>query len=239
MSEVHYGKILVVEDDLTIQQTLKVWLTRSGFTTMFAERGDHALALVRRENPDLVILDVMLPQMDGLEFCKKVRNFSSTPVLMLSALSESTDKILGLEVGADDYLAKPFDPKEVVARVRALLRRTRPNGHSNDDKKANVNYGMLRIVPEAYSAQWDEKSLKLTKTEFNLLHILASNPGSTISREKFLDKLWSEDKAGDHRTVDSHIRNIRKKFRKCGCHNGLIESVWGIGYRVPRLEVHA
>ncbi len=236
MSKVCYGKILVVEDDSAIRETLKVWLNRSGFTTLFAVKGDEGLHAFRRENPDLVILDVMLPEIDGLEFCKRIREFSTTPVLMLSALGEATDRILGLEVGADDYLSKPFNPNEIVARVRALLRRSRFSRGIVEAKQNSVSYGKLRLEPEGHLAQWEGIPLQLTPIEFEILHLLVSNPGSTISREKFLTKVWGDDCLGDHRTVDSHIRNLRKKLKRVCDKGAFIESVWGVGYRVPRLE---
>lgn len=237
MSAVCYGKILVVEDDSAIRETLRVWLNRSGFSTLFAVKGSDGLQAFRREKPDLVILDVMLPEIDGLEFCKRIREFSTAPVLMLSALGEATDRILGLEVGADDYLCKPFNPNEIVARVRALLRRSKfSRADEMSAEKRAVVYADLRLEPDGHLAHWKGSPLQLTPLEFDILHLLVSNPGSTITREKFLNKVWGEDSLGDHRTVDSHIRNLRKKVRKAGCPPSMIESVWGVGYRVPRLE---
>ena len=209
MNAVCYGKILVVEDDSAIRETLRVWLNRSGFNTLFAVKGSDGLQAFRREKPDLVILDVMLPEIDGLEFCKRIREFSTAPVLMLSALGEATDRILGLEVGADDYLCKPFNPNEIVARVRALLRRSRFSRQSDPMEKSAVTYGELRLDPDGHVARWQGEPLQLTPLEFDIFHLLVSNPGSTITREKFLNKVWGDDNVGDHRTVDSHIRNLR------------------------------
>ena len=236
MSQVCYGKILAIEDDSSIRETLRIWLSRSGFQVFFAISGLEGLQAFRRESPDVVILDVMLPEIDGLEICKKIRESSAAPVLMLSALSEDTDKIMGLEVGADDYLAKPFNPRELVARVRALFRRLKVQTRAEDEPAQNIEYGDLLLNREGHRAFFRDKPLNLTPIEFSMLVVLVGNAGIAFSRDKLLTRVWGDDFVGDERTVDSHIRNLRKKFRAVGCTDGLIESVWGIGYRVASLS---
>lgn len=236
MSQVCYGKILAIEDDSSIRETLRIWLSRSGFQVFFAITGMEGLQAFRRESPDLVILDVMLPEIDGLEICKKIRESSAAPVLMLSALSEDTDKIMGLEVGADDYLSKPFNPRELVARVRALFRRLKTQTQTSEVASAKIEYDELLLNREGHRAFYRGQPLNLTPIEFSLLVVLVGNAGIAFSRDKLLTKVWGDDFVGDERTVDSHIRNLRKKFRAIGCKDGLVESVWGIGYRVAALN---
>ena len=178
----------------------------------------------------MVILDIMLPGLDGFELCRKIRQRSFVPILMLSARDDFTDKILGLEMGADDYLAKPFQPQELIARVRAQLRRSQFEASAPSDF---IDYGDFRLDLEARRVTYQDEELGLTPTEFRLFHLLASSPGATFSRERIIEYLWGDDFDGGVRTIDSHARNLRGKLKSY--EDGLIESVRGVGYRVIRL----
>jgi len=229
--DINYGKVLVVEDDPATRETLRIWLKKSGFGVVFAHDGPTGMQAFLTEKPNLVILDVMLPGMDGLELCRKIRQNSSLPIVMLSARDDFTDKILGLEVGADDYLAKPFQPQELVARVRAQLRRQQLD---RTDEQTVIEYGDFRLEIDGRAATFQGEPLSLTPTEFKVFELLASNPGTTFSRERIIECLWGDDFQGEVRTIDSHARNLRYKLKGCGFHEGLLESVWGVGYRLPR-----
>jgi DNA-binding response OmpR family regulator len=200
-------------------------LEKNGFRVLTAADGQSALTTARREKPDLVILDLMLPHIDGREVCRILRRESDVPIIMLTALSEEIDQVTGLEIGADDYITKPFSPRALVARVRALLRRTR-----GDVKvPATIRVGGLEIDPEKYSVTLNGSPLKLTPNEFKLLHLFASRPGQTLTREQLLDDLHGAASSMD-RSVDSHIKNLRKKLEAVSG-NSMIETVYGIGYR--------
>ncbi len=230
-SDINYGKILVVEDDSVTRETLRIWLKKSGFNPVFAESGPHGLQAFLTEDPQMVILDIMLPGIDGLELCRKIRRKSAVPILMLSARDDFTDKILGLEMGADDYMAKPFEPQELIARVRAQLRRRQ----LDDSPQQEVTvYGEFRLDSEALIATYQDQALSLTPTEFRIFRLLASSPGAAFSRERIIEYIWGDHFDGDVRTVDSHARNLRAKLKEH--EDGLIESVWGVGYRLARLN---
>lgn len=232
-TDINYGKILVVEDDPATRETLRIWLDRSGFRPIFADSGPRGMQAFLTEKPNLMIVDIMLPGMDGLELCRRIRRDSSLPILMLSARDDFTDKILGLEMGADDYMSKPFHPPELIARVRAQLRRRDLDGKHTDDE--TLTYGDFFLDIGGHLATYKGESIGLTPTEFGVFQLLASNPGSTFSRERIIDFLWGEDFQGETRTVDSHVRNLRHKLKGCGFQEGLLESVWGVGYRLPRI----
>jgi DNA-binding response OmpR family regulator len=217
--------ILVVDDEPKITRLARDYLEKHGFRVTVAGDGQSALTLARREKPDLVVLDLMLPVMDGREVCRILRRESDVPIIMLTALAEEIDQVTGLEIGADDYIVKPFSPRLLVTRVRALLRRTR-----GDIKVSGViRSGDLEIDPEKYSASFDGTSLKLTPNEFKLLYLLASRPGQTFTREQLLDDLHGAASSVD-RSVDSHIKNLRKKL-EAASGESMIETIYGIGYR--------
>ena len=217
--------ILVVDDEPKVARLARDYLEKNGFRVVTAADGQTALTTARREKPDLVILDLMLPQIDGREVCRILRRESDVPIIMLTALSEEIDQVTGLEIGADDYITKPFSPRAMVARVRALLRRTR------GDIKAPtiIRADELEINPEKYSVTFNGNPIKLTPNEFKLLHLLASHPGQTLTREQLLDDLHGAASSID-RSVDSHIKNLRKKLETASGEN-MIETVYGIGYR--------
>jgi two-component system alkaline phosphatase synthesis response regulator PhoP len=217
--------ILVVDDEPKITRLARDYLEKNGFRVTVAADGQSALAAARREKPDLVVLDLMLPILDGREVCKILRRESDVPIIMLTALAEEVDQITGLEIGADDYITKPFSPRALVARVRALLRR------SKGEVKApsTIRVGSLEIDSEKYTVVFNKTPIKLTPNEFKLLQVLAGRPGQTLTREQLLDNLHGAA-SGIDRSVDSHIKNLRRKL-EAESQIPLIETVYGIGYR--------
>jgi DNA-binding response OmpR family regulator len=217
--------ILVVDDEPKVARLARDYLEKSGFRVLTAADGQSALAIARREKPDLVILDLMLPQIDGREVCRILRRESDVPIIMLTALSEEIDQVTGLEIGADDYITKPFSPRALVARVRALLRRTRGEVRTS----GTIRVGGLEIDSKKYSVAFSGVPIKLTPNEFKLLQLLARHPGQTLTRDQLLDELHGAAFSLD-RSVDSHIKNLRKKLEAASGEN-MIETVYGIGYR--------
>jgi DNA-binding response OmpR family regulator len=217
--------ILVVDDEPKVTRLARDYLEKNGFRVTIAADGQSALAIARREKPDLVILDLLLPHMDGREVCRILRRESDIPIIMLTALSEEIDQVTGLEIGADDYITKPFSPRALVARVRALLRRTQ-----GEVRAPNViRSGGLEIDAQKHSVTYEDAPLKLTPNEFKILQILAGRPGQTITREQLLDDLHGTASSLD-RSVDSHIKNLRRKLELVSG-EPMIETVYGIGYR--------
>lgn len=217
--------ILVVDDEPKIVRLARDYLEKNGFRVTTAADGQSALTVARREKPDLIILDLMLPILDGREVCKVLRRESDVPIIMLTALAEEVDQVTGLEIGADDYITKPFSPRAMIARVRALLRRTRGGVKS----PSIIRAGGLEIDAERYSVTFKDAPIKLTPNEFKLLQLLASRPGQTLTREQLLDDLHGAASSFD-RSVDSHIKNLRKKL-EAASGEAMIETVYGIGYR--------
>jgi len=217
--------ILVVDDEPKVARLARDYLEKNGFRVFTAADGQSALTLARREKPDLIILDLMLPQIDGREVCRILRRESDIPIIMLTALSEEIDQVTGLEIGADDYITKPFSVRMLVARVRALLRRTR-----GDVKPPSfIRTGGLEIDFEKYAVTYNGVPLKFTPNEFKLLYLLASRPGQILTREQLLEDLHGVASSMD-RSVDSHIKNLRKKL-EAASGEFIIETVYGIGYR--------
>lgn len=223
------SKILLIEDDLLIQELVTFNLEREGYTMKIAGDGKCGLEMVGSEMPDLILLDVMLPELDGYEVCKAIRANKETthlPIIMLSARDEVADKVIGLELGADDYITKPFSPRELVARVKARFREEKRN--SAPPKSVSLVWRELEIWPESYLATLVGENIYLTGKEFDLLHIFLARPNQVFSREYLLQKVWGYQASGDTRTVDVHISNLRSKLKSMG---PVIESVRGIGYR--------
>lgn len=224
--------ILLVEDSADLAQVVVRELTEAGYRVLHAGDGLAALQLYATHRPNLVILDWMLPKLDGLEVLRHIRQTSAVPVLMLTARGEEVDRVIGLEVGADDYLTKPFGMRELLARVRALLRRLeRVQQILEADRRqgeAMLGYGPLRLDPAAYRATLNGEPLDLTRTEFELLHLLARNPGRAFSRTYLLDTVWGEEFITGDRSVDNAVLRLRKKLGNWG---EAIETVWGVGYR--------
>jgi DNA-binding response OmpR family regulator len=217
--------ILVVDDEPKVVRLARDYLEKNGFRVITAADGQSAIATARREKPDLIILDLMLPQIDGREVCRSLRRESDVPIIMLTALSEEIDQVTGLEIGADDYITKPFSVRALVARVRALLRRTRGDVRA----PSIVRVGSLEIDSEKYLVTFRGNPIKLTPNEFQLLQILTRRPGQTFTREQLLDDLHGAASSMD-RSVDSHIKNLRKKL-EAASGEPMIETVYGIGYR--------
>ncbi len=222
--------ILVVDDEPKIIRLARDYLEKNGYRVVTAADGQSALTMARREKPDLIILDLMLPNMDGREVCKILRRESDVPIIMLTALAEEIDQVTGLEIGADDYITKPFSPRALVARVRAMLRRAK------GEIKAPriIRIGLLEVDSEKHTVTYNHNPVHLTPNEFNLLTILASRVGQTLTREQLLDDLHGAASSVD-RSVDSHIKNLRKKL-EAESGTPLIETVYGIGYRFIDLQ---
>ncbi len=221
-------KILVVDDDVNICELLRLYIERDDYQVVIANDGEQAVELFNREQPDLVLLDIMLPKMDGWQVCKEIRKTSNRPIIMLTAKGELFDKILGLELGADDYIIKPFEAKEVIARIHAVLRRTSTN--EEKEKVKEINWDKLSINLTNYELRVDGKYIDTPPKEMELLYYLASNPNKVFTRDQLLDKVWGFDYYGDSRTVDVHIKRLREKI------NGVsdqwsLKTVWGVGYK--------
>jgi len=225
--------ILVVEDEPKIATLLDEYLRGpGGYATQVLHHGDEVLPWLEKNVADLVILDLMLPGKDGLELCRLIRQSGNLPIIMLTARAEEIDRLLGLELGADDYICKPFSPREVVARVRAVLRRaSNAQNQSADPPAAAVGGSNLRIDVERYQAWLNGVELKLTPVEFSLLRLLTSQPGRVFSRDQLMNEMYSDYRVVTDRAVDSHIKNLRRKLQAVAADSDLIESIYGVGYR--------
>lgn len=225
-------KILIVDDDENIAELISLYLTKECFDTMTASDGEAALTAVKTYMPDLILLDIMLPGIDGYEVLRELRKSSSLPVIMLSAKGETFDKVLGLELGADDYIMKPFDSKEMVARVKAVLRRftyEKTTSAAGELPKECVTLPNLVINQTDYSVTYNNQKIEMPPKELELLYFIASHPNQVFTREQLLDHIWSYDYIGDTRTVDVHIKRLREKFKDHPDWD--IKTVWGIGYK--------
>ena len=225
------NKILIVDDDANIAELIKINFESEGFDTITASNGREAVDKFRTENPSIVIMDVMMPEMDGWEACREIRKTSNTPIIMLTAKGETFDKVLGLELGADDYMVKPFETKELTARVKAVLRRTENHEKSSDK---SLDYRNLSINISNYELKVNGAIVELPPKELELLYFLASNPNRVFTREQLLEKVWGFDYYGDSRTVDVHIKRLREKLEGVSG-NWQLKTVWGVGYK---FEVH-
>ncbi|QGU96572.1 response regulator [Clostridium bovifaecis] len=219
------GKILIVDDDENICEVIKMYLENSGYGTKVCYDGKSVQEVFFEYRPDLVLLDIMLPHMDGIDVLKWIRKDYETPVIMLTAKGETFDKVLALELGADDYIVKPFEPKELIARIKAVLRRYNVEGES----KEALSFPDLNIDINSYSVTYEDKEIKMPPKEFELLYYLASNKNKVFTREQLLCEVWGYDYPGDSRTVDVHIKRLREKLQ--GGPNWQIETVWGVGYK--------
>ncbi|ADK16008.1 MULTISPECIES: response regulator transcription factor [Clostridium] len=226
--------ILIADDNIEIIKILKPYIEKEGFTVIFALDGEEALLKFNHYNPQLILLDIMMPLMDGIEVCNKIREKSNTPIIMITAKSEDADKILGLNSGADDYIVKPFSPGEVVARIKAVLRRiTFPESN----KMSLIKYESLELDIDNYSVKLKGKNINLTKKEIEVLWMLSSSPNKIVSRDDLLDNIWGVDYFGDPRTVDTHIKRIRSKLHLNGQYNWDIKTIWAIGYKFEVKDV--
>ena len=229
---VNKQKILIVDDDENIAELISLYLTKECFDTMTVNDGEQALVAYDTYQPNLVLLDLMLPGIDGYQVCRELRTRSNVPIIMLSAKGEIFDKVLGLELGADDYIMKPFDSKEMVARVKAVLRRYHavPKAETTSaDKGKCVEYPGLPVNLTNYSVIVDNRNVEMPPKELELLYFLASSPNQVFTREQLLDQIWGYEYIGDTRTVDVHIKRLREKIKD---HSGWrLSTVWGIGYK--------
>ena len=222
-------KILLVDDDPNIRQLVKLYLVKEGFEVTMAASGDEAMKLFKASPPNLMLLDIMLPGMDGWQVCREVRKISNIPIIMLSAKDETFDKVLGLELGADDYVAKPFDMKELVARIKAVSRRFQASDVQEKDKE--LVFPGLTVNINQYTVNFMGKSLEMPPKELELLYYLASHPGMVYTREQLLEQVWGYDYFGDSRTVDVHVKRLREKLSEGESLGWLIKTVWGVGYK--------
>ena len=220
-------KIMIVDDDTNICELLRLYIEKEGYSTVIANDGEQAVELFNREQPNLILLDIMLPKMDGWQVCREIRKTSDVPIIMLTAKGEVFDKILGLELGADDYVVKPFEAKEVVARIRAVLRRT---GSSDEESVKEVRWDKLTINLTNYELIVDGKQIDTPPKELELLYHLASNPNKVFTRDQLLDQVWGFEYYGDSRTVDVHVKRIREKIDGVS-DKWELRTVWGVGYK--------
>jgi DNA-binding response OmpR family regulator len=229
MSAVSGGqKVLVVDDEEHIVELARLYLTREGYQVEGVADGAQALARFNQLKPDLVVLDIMLPGMDGLTICREIRKTSQVPIIMLTARDEVTDKVVGLELGADDYLTKPFHPQELVARAKALVRRAK----LEPDQPKLIRAGKLEVDLERHEVRFGEGKLQLRPKEFDLLALLARHPGRVFQRSELLDLVWGYDFPGYTRTVDVHVQQLREKLAGGGVTDPSIHTVWGVGYKL-------
>lgn len=235
-------KILIIEDEANIAQVLRLYLEQAGYVVITTGDGVAGLELHAREHPDLIILDLMLPALDGMEVCRRIRAWANTPILMLTARQGEEDRIAGLDLGADDYLVKPFSPREVVSRVKAILRRSTPvaapqtaASHNNEtveeDPREHLRFDDLYINVAARRVEVHGQSITLTAKEFDLLMTLASSPDRVFTREALLNQIWGYTYLGDGRTVDVHVGTLRKKLEAIANAPHYIQTVWGVGYK--------
>jgi DNA-binding response OmpR family regulator len=224
------ARILVVDDEPPIVDMLVYNLRRANYEVVVARDGEEALAAARRHKPDLIILDLMLPRLDGLEVCRALRREQDVPIIMLTARDSEVDRVVGLELGADDYVVKPFSVRELMARVKTVLRRTTARPAAAED--AALRAGLLAVDPASREARWDGTALDLTTLEFDLLHALVRHAGQVLTREQLLQQVWGYDYFGDLRAVDAAVKRLRAKLRAAGPQTEPLETVRGVGYKL-------
>ena len=224
-------KVLVIDADTNICELLRLYLEKEGFSVISVNDGEAALSAFKSEEPDIVLLDIMLPKLDGWQVCREIRKFSETPIIMLSAKGETFDKVLGLELGADDYVTKPFDTKEIVARIKSVLRRTNANAVTVDENQIKeVNYDKLSINLTNYVLKVDGKQVDTPPKELELIYHLASHPNKVFTRDQLLDEVWGFEYYVDSRTVDVHIKRLREKLKGVS-DKWELRTVWSVGYK--------
>ena len=223
-------KILVVDDDSNICELLRLYLAKEGYAVTVAGDGEAALAAYEKEKPDMVLLDVMMPKIDGWETCRRIRKLGDTPVIMLTAKGETFDKVLGLELGADDYIVKPFDTKEVVARIKAVLRRYTSNSGAAEEDNKVISFDQLSVDLTRYELKVGGKVVDAPPKELELLYFLASHPNRVFNRDQLLDEVWGFEYYGDSRTIDVHVKRLREKLEGVS-DKWSLKTVWGVGYK--------
>ena len=224
------SKILVIDDDRKTVELVKLYLENEGFYVFSAYDGLTAVQIARKHVPDLIVLDLMIPKMDGIEVCRALRAESNVPIIMLTARTTEEDKLLGLSIGADDYIIKPFSPREVLARVKAVLRRVNASSDENGGNRL-ISIGGLSIDPGRHEARLNDQQITLTPKEFKLLELLARHPGRAFNRKELMDQAFGKDYAGLERTIDVHVMNLRKKLERSKPNGIAIKTVYGVGYK--------
>lgn len=222
-----FDKVLVVDDDIEICNMIQMFLEKEKFQVVKAYDGEDAVKKFTTEMPSIVILDIMLPKMDGYDVCREIKKISQVPIIMLTAKGETFDKVLGLRLGADDYMVKPFDPEELIARIRAVLRRTNPKEYNSGEK---IIFPSFMIDMDDFSIKINDEVISLPKKEMELLYFLASNPSKLFTREQLIEQIWGYDFVGETRTVDVHIKRLREKLKAVE-DKYEIKTVWGVGYK--------
>lgn len=226
------GKVLVVDDDTNICELLRLYIEKDGYSVAIANDGEAAVRTFTEFKPDIVLLDVMLPKMDGWQVCREIRKIADTPIIMVTAKGETFDKVLGLELGADDYVVKPFDTKEIMARIKAVLRRT---GTVEENEQKVVEYDNLYINLTNYVLKVRDEIISTPPKELELIYHLASNPNRVFTRDQLLDEVWGFDYYGDSRTVDVHVKRLREKLENIS-NQWELKTVWGVGYKFETKE---
>ena len=223
--------VFIVDDEKNICELIRLYVEKEGYKTIVAYDGEEAINKFKAINPDIVLLDIMLPKKDGWQVCREIRAISNAPIIMLTAKGELFDKVLGLELGADDYIVKPFEPKELIARIKAVLRRCETNA-SQKSNDGELCFDGLTINRETYEVYLGGERLELPPKEFELLYFLAKNSGKVFTRDQLLNEIWGYAFFGDSRTVDVHIKRIREKLEHSGTENSWqLKTVWGVGYK--------
>ena len=223
-------KILVVDDDTNICELLRLYLEKEGYVVKIVNDGVSAINAFKQENPDLTLLDIMIPKLDGWQVCREIRKFSDKPIIMLTAKGETFDKVLGLELGADDYMVKPFDTKEVVARIKAVLRRCTVTTSQTESSEGVIEFDNLRLDMNSYELRVKGKVVEAPPKELELLNCLASHPNRVYTRDQLLDEVWGFEYYGDSRTIDVHVKRLREKLAGAS-DKWELKTVWGVGYK--------
>ena len=224
-------KILIVDDESNICELIRLYIEKEGYEAIIANDGQEAIDKFKEHSPNLILLDIMLPVKDGWQVCREIRALSTVPIIMLSAKGETFDKVLGLELGADDYIVKPFEPKEMVARIKAVMRRSENQGSDGEDEDEDeLVFDGLRINQSTYEVYIDDKKVEMPPKEFELLYFLAKNANKVFTRDQLLDKIWGYEFFGDSRTVDVHIKRIREKIEGKE-RNWNLKTIWRVGYK--------
>ncbi len=222
--------VLIVDDEANICELIRLYVEKEGYRAVIANDGQRAVEKFKSAKPDIVLLDIMLPIKDGWQVCREMRAIDNTPIIMLTAKGETFDKVLGLELGADDYIVKPFEPKELIARMKAVLRRTAAQYNGEEDKEEELRFDGLRINQATYEIYLGDKKIEMPPKEFELLYFLAKNTNKVFTRDQLLDEIWGYEFFGDSRTVDVHIKRIREKIESEN-RNWHLKTVWGVGYK--------
>ncbi len=226
--------VLIVDDEKNICELIRLYVEKEGFDSCTAYDGESAVELFKEKKPDIVLLDIMLPKKDGWQVCREIRSMSKTPIIMLTAKGELFDKVLGLELGADDYIVKPFEPKELVARIKAVLRRCENTDINNNSGSDELHFDGLTINRETYEVTLGDTLLEMPPKEFELLYFLANNKNKVFTRDQLLNEIWGYEFFGDSRTIDVHIKRIREKIEYASpesSHPWQLKTVWGVGYK--------